>query len=246
MSFTKVRDMDKERAKEFFDKAERLLRWGEELLAEMQAHAATGTVDKVERTFVSTISFFDSLHEALVDCAKKIDQEDWRSQLNAFREADPLLRYLWKARNSETHDALVKWRDGMKLVEMRIIDQKKADEAMGFSRLCGEKAALEKLFCVVYGVDSREALMEKLKEGTPPSPDAMVRVGVELIHSLDALALDAFSIGREKKAERIDAPTSHNGKVLPPSAITAVRAAISYYQAKLDELRSQIVVISAR
>lgn len=231
--------MDKARAKDFADKAEKLIKWGAELLEELRLHATAGEIDKVERTFVTVISFFDSLHEALADCAKKLDQSQWREQLNAFRDADPLLRYLWKARNSETHDALIKWRPGMKQVEVRIVDPKKVDQAIGFARMLGEPAAMEKLYRVLYEADSTEALKVKLGSGFVPSADIQAKVGVEVILSLESLALDAFSIGRGK--EHVDAPRSHDGKTLPPSAFEAVRTAMRYYQARFDELKAHFV-----
>ncbi len=40
--------MDKARAKDFADKAEKLIKWGVELLEELRLHATAGETDKVE------------------------------------------------------------------------------------------------------------------------------------------------------------------------------------------------------
>jgi|LGVE01.1.fsa_nt_gb hypothetical protein len=231
--------MNKERATDFSEKADKLLGWCDQLLEEMRTHGRAGAVGDVERVFVSLLLFFDSIHQALADCAKKLDQDQWRDQLNQFRESDPLLRYLWKARNSEAHDALVKWRPSMKHIDFRIVDPAKATNIADPAAI-GQRAAISKLISFAYEVASEQDLIEKLKISPQPSKKAQEEAGVQLLQSLDSLSLDSFTIGRGRSAETIQAPSSHAGALLPPSADQAVLFAVRFYRSKLSEIRTQL------
>lgn len=229
--------MDKGRAGDFIDKAEKLLAWGGTYLEEMRNYGRHAELDDVERVFVSILLVLDSVHQALVDAAKKLDLDQWRDQLNQLRENDILLRYLWKARNSETHDALVKWRPSMRHVELRVVDPIKATK-IADPRMIGRQASIARLFCYLFDAKNEAELVEVLKVNPKPSLQRQVEAGVELLHSLDSLSLDSFALGRGNGAQTIDAPTSHLGKVLPPSADRAVLHGLEFYKSKLNELKN--------
>ncbi|MBF0527738.1 MAG: hypothetical protein HQK55_00425 [Deltaproteobacteria bacterium] len=231
--------MDKERATKFAVKAEKLLGWCDQSIEEMRAYGRVGAVGDVERVFVCLLQFFDSIHQALADCAKKLNQNPWRVQLNQFRESDPLLRYLWKARNSEIHDALVKWRPSMKHIEFRILDSIKATKIADPAAI-GDRAAISKLVCFVYEVATEQDLIEKFKINPHPSTKAQEAAGVQLLYLLDSLSLDSFTIGRGLDTETIQAPSMHDGALLPPSADQSVYFAVRFYRNKLGELRTQL------
>lgn len=231
--------MDKDRASDFVAKAEKLLNWCDQYLEEMRQFGRLGDVEHVERIFVSLLLHFDTIHQALVDAAKKLDQNQWRDQLNETREQDPLLRYVWKARNSEAHDALVKWRPSMKHVEFRVVDPVKANRITGSVQM-GGKEDISRLFCYVYGVKSEQELIKIMKRNPQPSVQAQQDAGVQLLQSLDSLSLDDFTIGRGRGAETVTAPSSHMGAVLPPSADQAVLHCIGFYRGMLNQLKESI------
>ena len=233
--------MDKIRAGDFLDKAEKLLAWGGMYLEEMRNYGRHAELDDVERVFVSILLTLDSVHQALVDAAKKLDLDQWRDQLNQLRENDILLRYLWKARNSETHDALVKWRPSMKHIEMRVIDPSRTAK-IADPRMIGQQASIARLFCYLFDARNEAELIEVLKENPKPSLEKQAEAGVELLHSLDSLSLDSFSLGRGNGVQTIDAPTSHLGKMLPPSADQAVLHGLEFYKSKLNELKNAKIV----
>lgn len=231
--------MDKNRATDFADKAEKLLKWCDQYLEEMRHYGRSGDVEHVERIFVSLLLLFDSIHQALVDSAKKLNLDQWSDQLNQAREQDSLLRYLWKARNSEAHDALVKWRPSMKHVDFSIVDTQKATKIANPAVL-GQRAAISKLICYAYEVETEQELAEKMKHNPKPSVQAQQDAGIQLLQSLDSLSLDDFTISRGRNAETVAAPNSHLGALLPPSADQAVFYAIKFFRGKLDELKVQI------
>jgi hypothetical protein len=231
--------LDKDRATDFADKAEKLLKWCDQYLEDMRQYGRSGDVELVERTFVSLLLLFDSIHQALADSAKKLDLYQWRDQLIQVREQDSLLRYLWKARNSEAHDALVKWHPSMKHVDFRIVDPQKAAKIAN-PAVVGQRAAISKLICYAYEVENEQALIEKMKSNPKPSVQAQQEAGIQLLQSLDSLSLDDFTIGRDRNAETVAAPPSHLDATLPPSADQAVFYAIKFYRGKLDELKVHI------
>jgi hypothetical protein len=226
--------MDKERATDFAKKAKKRLGWCDELLEEMRVHGRIAAVEKVERTFVSLLLLLDSVHQALGDCAGKLDEKTWVTDLNSARNADPLLRYLWKARNSEAHDTLIKWRPSVKHLEFQVVDTNKANAVVGGVQ--NQRASVVKLICFAYGADNELDLIEKMKTNPLPSEIAQGAAGIRLLQSLDSLSLKSFTIGRGGSAEVVQPPSSHGGAFLPPSADQAALFGIRFYYGKLGEL----------
>lgn len=230
--------MGKDRATEFLDKAEKLLRWTEKNLEMLRKFGTHAEMDDVEREFVAALLNIDSMHQALADAAKKLEKTEWRNALNESRESDVLLNYLWNARNSETHDALVKWRPSLKTAQLRVIEPDRANQVALFQSLFPYSSSTAALICYVYCARSELALIEILKQGGKPSPERMRTAGVELWFSIDSLVLDSFEIGRGKGARKIPAPCTHLGKPTSASADIALHNAIDFYGKKLKELKA--------
>jgi len=118
-----------ERAAAFFSKAERLLRWARSTLEEMRLHARAARIDDVERSFFSLLAIVAAINDSLEDCAKLSGHTTWFTSLGDTRSSDQLLYYLWKARDSDVHDTVIKWQprtDTMGRLTARIVDPVKA------------------------------------------------------------------------------------------------------------------------
>lgn len=229
--------MDKDRAGNFLDKADRYLRWTAQYFDQMRAHGRKGELDAVERIFVSILLLIDSTHQALVDAAKKLDLTDWRDDLNQKRETDVLLRYLWLARNSETHDAIVKWRPDMRHVDLRIVDAVKADR-IGLPQVWGSAGAINWIFRFVYDAKTQAELIERIKTNPVPSEKKLTDAGVEFLYALDSLCLDPFPLRRGGSFETIAAPTSHLGISVSSSADQVVFNGLEFYKNKFVQLKA--------
>ena len=92
--------------KDFIGKADRLLRWAQFSFAEMLKYGSNGCMDDIERTFFNLLTQVAVLHESMASDAKACSLIDWRRDFNALRSSEPLLRYFWKARDSDVHDAI--------------------------------------------------------------------------------------------------------------------------------------------
>jgi hypothetical protein len=191
-------------------------------------------MEDVERSFWIILSMLDSTHQSLADAAKKLGKDMWRKNLVDIRNRDELLNYMWKARNSEVHDALVKWRPTMRHISLRITDPAKAQKiaAFRFSSTNPRGAMLSFLYSGKMGDD----LLKALANDPIPPLEKQLAAGVEVDEDLYTLALDDFKIGQGRKAETVLAPKSHLGNNVSPSADGAVSLAITFYRGKYDEL----------
>ncbi|MEZ0236855.1 MAG: hypothetical protein ACAH06_02215 [Methylophilaceae bacterium] len=226
--------IDPTRAAAFLEKAQRYAGWLESAAAELQEHGIHARMADVERVFAAILSHIASLHDALIACAKKLGIDQWHEELDRSRKSDQLLFYLWMARDSETHDAIVKWRGGMRHIEIMVIDSSRANAAVGMYLNKVERD--EKLLCYVYGVKTKDGLVRKMKEHRRPSQEKMDSAGVRLLFALDSLALSDFKTTIKRTKIYVAAPESHMGEMLPPSAHEAVRFSIRFYKKKLAEL----------
>ncbi|MCA3263382.1 MAG: hypothetical protein ING44_15665 [Telmatospirillum sp.] len=201
----------------------------------MRAAGQRRDIERIERHFWIVLCLFDSVHQALADAAKKLDMTDWRDDLNQLRENDPLLKYIWCARNSEVHDAFVKWQPSMKHMNIRVIDPAKVSRVAGWGN---EQSRISRIFCFIYSVQNLTELMQAIKDGALPSADRQIAAGVEVIESLDSLALRDFDIGQGRKRQKISAPELHQGKAIPPSADEAVFHTLSFYESKFQSIKA--------
>ncbi len=226
--------MDIDRASQFIKKAEKLVGWIEDTIVKLEASGKVPDADSVEREFFVLLGFYESLYQAIVDAAKKLNLHNLREKINADRENDELLRYFRFARNSEVHDAVLKWTPSMRHLEVRVIDSSKTN------MITGGHSNLNKLFCYLYGANSQEELIRIIKEKPTPDRERCEKAGVSISLNLDCLSLKSFQICRGKKRFTVKEPNNHLGKLIPPSAWICVKEALNYYRKKLTEVSTEI------
>ena len=224
---------------EFEAKAAKWLKWARTTLEEMREHGRHARLDDVERVFFTLLALIASIHEALAAYAKVVGLKTWRLDLNALRGTDPLLLYMWKARDSDTHNALIKWLPSMQQLEIGIVDAAKAGPIARQFYIGGNQAAeAERLLYYAFEVFTREALFDRVRSGFTPSAEVLDRAGIEILDSLTSLSLRSFTIRKDGRKALIEAPSQHLEKQMPPSADVAVSFAIEFYEDKLHELRA--------
>ena len=220
----------------FIKKAEKLLDWCRIYYKEMEENAHNWNFDEVERALVSVLNHIGSLHESLIDASKKIGENQWKDNLNELRQNDLLLRYFWQARNSETHDALIKWQPSMVQFPINIVNHINASEiAMPFS--LNSYPGIFQIVCYVFDAKNMKDLCDKIKESKKPSIEKQKKAGVEFGNSLGTFVLKEFTYRKNGKNITVNEPSSHLGKILPPSANVTLEQALQFYTTKLDELK---------
>ena len=88
-----VNMIDIDRATQFSNKAEKLMAWIEQTIDKFEEFGKISDTDNVEREFFVLLSLYESLYQAIVDAAKKLESEEIRGQINKDREEDELLNY---------------------------------------------------------------------------------------------------------------------------------------------------------
>jgi hypothetical protein len=227
--------------KEFYKKADKWLSWCRDLFEKMRSHGQKGDIEKVEREFVSILIHLNTVHQALCDASKKANLKEWREELENLRYKDELLFYIWKARDSEVHNALVKWRDSMKMTEYRVKEPERVQAIVKYSAFDPREAQL-KLWQYIYCAKTEKEMKAKILNGEKPDAERISNAGLELIHSLDTLALDDFYTGRGKKKKLVRAPEWHLGELLPPAADEVIKKAMGFYENKLIDLKSKMEI----
>jgi hypothetical protein len=196
-----------ERGKQFVEKAHKLLHWSEKTLEEMIEHGTHKRMEDFERVFWALLAQVSSLHESLDSASAVLGMTAWKDELDALRKDDMLLRWLWLARNSETHDAIA------------------------------NRAMQTRLLFFIHGVSDMEALQKKAKGGVVfPDPRLVAKAGLELEKQRQSLSLVDFGFRLNGKTVRVKAPTRHLAKNLPPDGVEAIRAALEFYRGKATEL----------
>lgn len=221
--------------KDFLGKAQKLVRWNSALLADMIEAGSCGDLDKVEMHFFSLLTQIDSLHDAIAGYAKIMKRVDWRSELDGLRSADPLLRYIWLARNSEHHDALLKWNKQAFEFNYRVVDMEKFNRVVRGYRVHSAYMTenerhiglLQYLFAIPAG--------KPLAIQKPPTPERIESAGVVLDGFANTLSLQAFD---SRDHGRVERPTSHLGKPLTAMAVKCSEVTIQFYAKKLNEIRA--------
>lgn len=221
--------IDEKKSAAFRAKAARLVRWAKKSYDEMQQYGREARLDDVERLFFTILALIASAHEALGSAARLAGLESWRDGLNGARATDQLLLYIWKARDSDIHDALIKWEPGGMLhLNVKVVDVQKA-QAAGLGT--------ERWFYFLYGGSTWKDCVTRARE-SPPSSAALEAAGVELVDLLKSLSLREFKVRSRGATLNIAPPCVHRGKALPPSAQEATRFAITFYEEKLGELNT--------
>jgi len=228
------------RAHDFFSKAEKLSRWSGLAVQEIMKHGEQKDLNIVEMYFWSLLAMFGSIHESLVDAARKIGWSDWRDEMQKIRNSDELLYYMWKARDSEMHDALVKWKPGSKLFMMKV-----TNETNYFLRFGGRDPRVSQIdvMCYLYDVKTPEELSTALDE--KPLPDILQQytAGVTLSPVIFSFSLNSFLSGQGTKTMNVPAPNSHLGAMFAPSANAAALSTHQFYAGKVNEMKEKLQAI---
>lgn len=229
------------RGQDFLAKADRLLTWASTWLDELRSHGGRGDMDAVERTLFAALASITSAHESLASAAACYGRPDFREALNDERQSDPLLRFLWKARDAEVHNHVVKWIPGAHHIQF-IGDQR---IFQSFPRIYQSPlypgSFIAGLYYYLFGVGSMAELEKRILVDPQPIPSRVVETGVKITHSLQALVLQDFEVRVGGASERIAAPMKpppHSNS--PLLAHAALEQAIATYRTKVDDLRGLI------
>lgn len=226
-------------AEEYIAKAEKLLRWISAHKDEMIEHGKRGRVDDLERCFCSILVLLCSTHESIASATKISGFDSWRKYVNNLRAEDPLLFYLWKARDSDAHSAVTKWTPHVRELQLKVVDSTKTN-LVAFSQAphSDPLSFQEKIFLFLFDENTIKGLVKKLGEGYVPSEAKQQEAGVILEYSIHALELLPFKCRIDGKSRIVPIPTSHFGKPYNYHSVNAViDDAIKYYQECLVDLK---------
>lgn len=225
-----------QRTKEFTDKAEKWLRWADTALLELQEYGEAMDVDSVERVFIGLLSNITTVHESLSAAAICAGRKEWAQALDKKRNSDQLLLYMWKARDVETHDALVKWSPNMHRLGVRVVDQQAAFQTGSmFFQDRSQAAVLLRLIRYIYEASDDRSLTERMENRFRPSAERLERAGVA-IRFAQSLSLQDFWYRNKGKRMLVKHPIRHLGRPLEPSAHQAAKSAVTYYLNTFTEL----------
>jgi hypothetical protein len=224
------------RALQFRAKAEKWVRWARTTYAEFYAHSEAVNMDDVDRAFTTMLFQLTTAHDALAAAANAGGLKKWAEQLDSLRNTDELLLYVWKARDTETHDALVKWHPNANRVSVRTVDPIKLAATVGARMHAQDDTLNNHILLFLYDATDLEDLSRKMEARYRPSRERQERAGVRLTHT-ESLSLAPFTT-RDKKGRvlHIKSPELHNGVAIEPSAHGAINSAINFYDAKLAEI----------
>jgi hypothetical protein len=226
--------MNTDRACEFVEKSEKHLKWIQETISRFEEFGEKSEFENVEKEFFFLLGLFETIYQAIVDAAKQLELHKIREEINNDRENDELLKYIRFARNSEVHDAVLKWRPSMAHLDVKILDSDKLQSILG------PFACPEVIFQYIYGVNSKKRLVRAISNNNMPDKQRCKKAGLEILIRLDCLALDSFEIGQGKKKRKINAPSSYLGQTIPPSAWVGIQKAHEYYGNKVLLVREKL------
>jgi hypothetical protein len=234
---------DDPRAHAFVEKASRLIRWTSQSLHELKVHGSRGRADDVERLFFSVLALLASLHEAIDAAALRWRLEDFRADLNALRLNDPLLFYLWKARDVDVHDAVLRWDTNMRAMQITVTDGEKATaELAGAPTDPNENDPILPLWLYAFEVTNKAQLLERIHRGHRPTEERLKQAGLKLDYSIQSIQLQQFKCRLNGKQHIVSPPLQHLGNRVIPGAHYAADRAILFYQGRLAELSRRATV----
>lgn len=229
-----------EKATARLTKAEQRLTWSEQLLTEMRTHGAFGRMDDVERVFCTMLFHLSSVRESIESACKFAGLVTWREAFITTCLNDALLVYMWRARDAEAHDSLIKWSNGGRVLQIEILDAQKANSIpTRFPHYNNQTSLLADLYEFIYQANGHSDLMRKVQENSQPSEIAMKNAGVKLTYAAETLLLKSFSFRAKEQGKKftIDEPRTHLGKPIPAQADAASEETIKFFREKLKELR---------
>lgn len=225
-------------ARPYITKTERLLNWAHAWLGELREHGRHARVEEVARVMFAALHAVNAAHDALAVAANLAGRHEWRDQLHKTQAQDPLLRYLWLAQHAELPGKIVQWNPDRASAVPQVVDGGKLQHitSLFFSPLSPHGAS-ERLLMFAHGASTRHELKQKQGADTLPDPARMEAAGLELVHGLQALALQAFDVPWGGRMEHVAVPDSHLGiKADYGVADQALDAGIVFYRSKSDEL----------
>lgn len=228
-----------DRVSAFFSKAEKVLNWADVSLAEMRDHGRRARIPDVERLFFCLLFQLSAARESIESACNAGGMKTWRAAFISECMSDPLLNYLWRARDLETHDAVIKWNAGGTAGQIEIVDERKANVIPKYFPHYNNKASVvADMFDYIFSVHGDAALAKCMIENIAPSPERMEKAGIKLLYASATLTLIFFSYRINGTRFRIDAPTTHLGKPIPHQADNVADSGIIYFRLKLKEAQS--------
>ena len=214
-----------------------MIRWCHTGLREMIEHGTHGRIDDLERTLFHLLALIAAVHEAISAAAATAGRADWVEEFEEHRTKDRTLRYLWKARDADVHDAIVKWEAGLQAMDVRIVDPAKANRVARQFHQPGIPADdSARLYMYLFDVHTQADLKVRLKRREMPKPERLESAGVAVECLMESIAFKPFAVRVKGKIETIREPDRHLGKPVSPAAHDAVGRAIAYYESRLAEL----------
>lgn len=224
-----------QRALQFKDKAEKWARWARSTYDEFYAHSEAINMDAVDRSFTMILFQLTTVHDALKSGAEAAELTDWASELNSLRNSDELLFYIWQARNTETHDALIKWQPNANRLSVRTVDPVKLAAVAGGLVHADDPTLMNHILLFLYEARDLVELSQKMEARFRPSKERQDQAGVTLTHT-ESLGLAPFKTRDKRKSLDVQSPKLHMGFAIEPSAHGAINAAIGFYEAKVTQL----------
>ena len=215
----------------------KLASWAEKALVEMRTHSAAMDMAEIERVMFTMLALLSATHEGLASCAKVAGFPEWREELNKSRRQDSLLFYMWKARDSDVHNAIIKWALSESLFEMRVIDPAKAVPIMYRANLPNDIwTQCMRIGFHLCGVYSETALISKLQQGFRPNEEQQNAIGVQMRRFLSDVVLLPINVRMDGKSITVPTPSIHLGNYHEFNLDKAFSMALDYYKSKVAEL----------
>lgn len=219
--------------------ASRKLGWAAQSAVEIKAYAERAKLDEVERTFASFLTNLASAHDFIKVAAQKARHVDWQRSFDELRHVDPLLFYLWKARDADIHTATIVYSaERGRAVEayMQVVDQAKAARIQS---LIGPAVHPQlRLLMFAWEATSMEELAHIMSTGRPPNPVSMEQAGITFSTLHHSLLLAAFEVQISGRMVKVAEPTQHLGKPMAPTLVNALDLALAFYRQKIIDLSS--------
>ncbi len=225
------------KAAAYLNAAERKLSWAKRSAEEMHTHARSARLDDVEPVFAALMVNLASCHDALEVAADESGLGTWRDDFEALRKSDPLLLFVWKARDVDTHTPIIAYKPSIFHGKLRIVRETPLNRVIAQS-FQSRNEQVKQLLLHVYEASSVNDLGARLAMGSlMPAQSRVEEAGVEIDDVFESLSLQSFETRVARKSMTVAKPTSHLGQSMAPSASDAVPRAIRFYETKLQELR---------
>jgi hypothetical protein len=229
----------------FLGQARQKLDWADKCLKELEDHAKARNNAEVERGFFAAQALIGAIHDHLVSAANCASCGPWAEETTDLRESDPLLRYFWLARNVELHGNVVRWKFGANEVVMKVVDEAKLRDFIGYRIWHGLDFWNDHMVRVLHHLFGADAYRSFVRDPRPIAGRAE-QIGFYVAFSASSLELMSFVIpdykskGRTIKGGLVDAPQRHLGRPIANSVTSALWWAIKFYRDKAKDLEVKL------